>query len=85
MWVLNRSSAMVINAKALMDHDLVGAELGRTGNNINQLARYANWGLFHRPPPSLNVATYEIIPTNTLRQPEIKSRESPVIPGFLVD
>ena len=43
MRVLNRSSAIVINAKAMIDHlDLIGAELGRTGNNINQLARYAN-------------------------------------------
>ena len=43
MRVLNRSSAMVINAKAMIDQlDLIGAELGRTGNNINQLARYAN-------------------------------------------
>ena len=43
MRLLNRSSAMVINAKAMFDQlDLVGAELGRTGNNINQLARYAN-------------------------------------------
>lgn len=43
MRVLDRSSAIVINAKAMIDQlDLVGAELGRTGNNINQLARYAN-------------------------------------------
>ena len=43
MRVLNRSSAMVINANAMIDQlDLIGAELGRTGNNINQLARYAN-------------------------------------------
>ena len=43
MRVLNRSSAMVINAKAMIDQlDLIGVELGRTGNNINQLARYAN-------------------------------------------
>jgi len=41
--VLNRSSHIVVNAKAMIEQlDLIGAELGRTGNNINQLARYAN-------------------------------------------
>jgi|GEM_PF-5468542 Bacterial mobilisation protein (MobC). len=40
---LLKRNTMVINAKAIIDHlDLIGAELGRTGNNINQLARYAN-------------------------------------------
>lgn len=41
--VLNQSQTVLINAKemiALLDR--IGTELGRSGNNINQLARYAN-------------------------------------------
>lgn len=41
--VLNRSSHLVVNAKEMIFRlDQVGAELGRVGNNINQLAKYAN-------------------------------------------
>lgn len=41
--VLNRSTHLVVNAKALIEQlDRIGTELGRTGNNINQLAKYAN-------------------------------------------
>jgi hypothetical protein len=41
--LLQNAKVAVINAKELIDHlDLIGAELGRSGNNINQLARYAN-------------------------------------------
>lgn len=41
--VLNRSSHIVVNAKAMIEQlDQIGTDLGRTGNNINQLARYAN-------------------------------------------
>lgn len=43
MRVLNNSAQMVINAKEMIQClDSVGASLGRAGNNINQLARYAN-------------------------------------------
>ena len=38
-----QSSKVIINARELIVQlDQLGAELGRIGNNINQLARYAN-------------------------------------------
>jgi hypothetical protein len=41
--LLKNGRAVIINAKELIGHlDKAGAELGRSGNNINQLARYAN-------------------------------------------
>ncbi|WP_161805879.1 plasmid mobilization relaxosome protein MobC [Pedobacter sp. Hv1] len=41
--VLQNSQGMLINTKELMKVlDSTGAELGRAGNNINQLARHAN-------------------------------------------
>jgi len=41
--VLNKSHKVLINAKEMITSlDSIGAELGRSGNNINQLARYAN-------------------------------------------
>jgi len=41
--VLQNASGMLINTKELMKVlDATGAELGRAGNNINQLARHAN-------------------------------------------
>lgn len=41
--LLHQSRQRVANAKDLISHlDLIGAEMGRAGNNINQLARYAN-------------------------------------------
>ena len=41
--VLSDSKNTVINAKELIHHlDKVGAELGKVGNNINQLAKHAN-------------------------------------------
>lgn len=41
--VLKNSTKMLVNAKELMGRlDEIGTELGRAGNNINQLARHAN-------------------------------------------
>lgn len=41
--LLNQSARTVVNAQELIGRlDVVGTELGRAGNNINQLARYAN-------------------------------------------
>ncbi|WP_345949018.1 plasmid mobilization relaxosome protein MobC [Mucilaginibacter sp. PAMB04274] len=41
--VLSGAQQRVINGKELISQlDLIGGELGRAGNNINQLARYAN-------------------------------------------
>ena len=41
--LLDQSARMVVNAQDLIRSlDEVGTELGRAGNNINQLARYAN-------------------------------------------
>ena len=41
--LLQNGKSIVINAKELIARlDAIGAELGRSGNNINQLARYAN-------------------------------------------
>jgi hypothetical protein len=41
--VLRNAPEIIINAKDLIRHlDSIGAEMGRAGNNINQLARYAN-------------------------------------------
>ncbi|RZJ23709.1 MAG: plasmid mobilization relaxosome protein MobC [Acinetobacter sp.] len=41
--VLEKSNAILINAKdAIKSLDTIGEELGRCGNNINQLAKYAN-------------------------------------------
>jgi hypothetical protein len=43
MRLLDNAPAVVLNAKELIRSlDNIGAELGRSGNNINQLARYAN-------------------------------------------
>lgn len=43
MRILNNSGTIVINAKALLSAiDKIGAEMGRAGNNINQLAHHAN-------------------------------------------
>lgn len=41
--LLDNSAKMLVKAKELIGQlDRVGTELGRTGNNINQLARYAH-------------------------------------------
>ncbi|RZJ92797.1 MAG: MobC family plasmid mobilization relaxosome protein [Chryseobacterium sp.] len=41
--VLKNSTKMLVNSKELMGRlDEIGTELGRAGNNINQLARHAN-------------------------------------------
>jgi hypothetical protein len=43
MRLLNNAASLVINAKDLIASiDSIGAEMGRAGNNINQLAHYAN-------------------------------------------
>jgi hypothetical protein len=43
MRLLSDAPAVVLNAKELIRSlDSIGAELGHSGNNINQLARYAN-------------------------------------------
>jgi hypothetical protein len=43
MRILSDAKKTVINAKELIKHlDAVGAEMGRIGNNINQLAKHAN-------------------------------------------
>lgn len=40
---LQNTPEVIINAKSLIaEIDAIGTELGRCGNNINQLARYAN-------------------------------------------
>ncbi len=41
--LLKNSRSVIINAKELIGQlEKAGAEIGRSGNNINQLARYAN-------------------------------------------
>ena len=41
--VLYNSSKVLVNARELLKQlDAIGAEIGRAGNNINQLARHAN-------------------------------------------
>ncbi len=41
--VLHNAEMIVVNSKELIGHlDSIGAEMGRAGNNINQLARHAN-------------------------------------------
>jgi len=41
--LLQNSTAIMVNAKDLIrELELIGTELGRSGNNINQLAHYAN-------------------------------------------
>jgi hypothetical protein len=41
--ILSGAKQAVVNSKELIKHlDNIGAELGRVGNNINQLARHAN-------------------------------------------
>ena len=43
MRLLDNAPSVIINAKELIESvDGIGTELGRCGNNINQLARYAN-------------------------------------------
>jgi Bacterial mobilisation protein (MobC) len=43
MCVLNDAGKIVINSKELLKQlDSIGAEMGRVGNNINQLAKHAN-------------------------------------------
>jgi hypothetical protein len=44
MHVLQNAGKLVINSRELLKHlDDIGAEMGRCGNNINQLAKHANW------------------------------------------
>jgi hypothetical protein len=41
--ILRGSDRVIVNAEQLIGSlDLLGTEMGRAGNNINQLARYAN-------------------------------------------
>ena len=41
--VLNNAPAVLVNAKEMLRLlDSIGLELARSGNNLNQLARYAN-------------------------------------------
>jgi len=41
--VLKNSNKVLVDARELMKHlESIGAELGRCGNNINQLAKHAN-------------------------------------------
>jgi len=43
MRVLTGAGNIVINSRELLSHiDKIGAEMGRSGNNINQLAKHAN-------------------------------------------
>ena len=43
MRILNNAGQTVVNSHELLQHiDGIGAELGRAGNNINQLAKHAN-------------------------------------------
>lgn len=43
MRLLENNAAVILNARQVMEAlDKVGAELGRSGNNINQLAKHAN-------------------------------------------
>jgi hypothetical protein len=43
MRILTDAKQTVINSKELIKHlDTIGADIGRVGNNINQLARHAN-------------------------------------------
>ena len=43
MRLLENAPAVIINAKEVITSiDAIGTELGRCGNNINQLAKYAN-------------------------------------------
>ena len=43
MHILNDAKQVVVNSKELiMQLDAIGAEMGRVGNNINQLAKHAN-------------------------------------------
>jgi hypothetical protein len=43
MRLLNEAGHIVVNAKELLKTlDAIGAEMGRIGNNINQLAKHAN-------------------------------------------
>lgn len=43
MRLLNNAGNIVINSRELLKHlDNIGAEMGRSGNNINQLAKHAN-------------------------------------------
>ena len=43
MRLLENAPAVIVNAKELITAvDAIGTELGRCGNNINQLAKYAN-------------------------------------------
>jgi hypothetical protein len=43
MRLLNNAGNIVVNSRELLRHlDSIGAEMGRSGNNINQLAKHAN-------------------------------------------
>lgn len=50
--VLGTQKQQVVNAKDLLQQlDAIGTEIGRTGNNINQLARHANALVKHQKSP----------------------------------
>ncbi|MCT1525846.1 plasmid mobilization protein [Sphingobacterium lactis] len=50
--LLGGQKLQVVNSKELLQQlDHIGAEIGRTGNNINQLARHANALIKHQKSP----------------------------------
>jgi hypothetical protein len=55
MRMLNNAGNTIINSRELLKHlDNIGAEMGRSGNNINQLAKHANTlRLLGAVPPSV--------------------------------
>jgi len=63
MRVLNGARQMVINSRDLIQLlDAVGAEMGRSGNNINQLAKHANvLKLQGAVPPSVAIKFNELL------------------------
>lgn len=64
--VLNKAARIVINSRELLKLlDQVGAEMGRSGNNINQLARHANTlKLQGSLPPSVASKFNELLETH---------------------
>lgn len=73
--LLSNSKAQVVHAsELLLELDKIGAELGRAGNNINQLARHANsLKLRGDLPPSLMTAFNALMDDYVRRQANLET------------
>ena len=75
MRVLNDADKIIVNGAAMLKAlDTVGAELGRAGNNINQLAKHANTErLAGSVPPKVTAAYINLMEDYIAMQRSLES------------